>query len=121
MSDEFSFLASNVLTWRIEVLKLGEGKLHVARQIPETKNYNGDMERIPDIGRAELLVTADTRVWKGGKQAKPDALAVGDALLVNLTGEQPGKPSHCTDIWVGAETHKSVSDEQAKKRKPARK
>ena len=121
VSDEFSFLASNVLTWRIEVLKLGEGKLHVARQIPETKNYNGDMERIPDIGRAELLVNADTRVWKNGKQAKLVDLAVDDALLVNLTSEQPGKPAHCTDIWVGAETHKSVTEEQAKKRKAAKK
>jgi hypothetical protein len=121
VSDEFSFLASNVITWRVEALKLGEGKVHVARQIPETKNYNGDMERIPDIGRAELRVTADTRVWKGGRQAKPDELAVGDALLVNLTGELPGRPAHCTDIWVGVDTHKSVSEEQAKKRKAAKK
>jgi len=121
VSDEFSFLAANVITWRVETLKLGEGKLHVARQIPETKNYNGDMERIPDIGRAELRVAADTRVWKGGGQAKLDELTVGDALLVNLTGELPGKPAHCTDIWVGVDTHKSVSEEQAKKGKAAKK
>jgi len=121
VSDEFSFLAANVITWRIEALKLGEGRLDVARQIPDTKNYNGDMERIPDIGRAELLVTPETRVWKNGKQAKPDDLAVGDALLVNLTGEQPSRPAHCTDIWVGAESQRSVSEEQAKKHKAAKK
>ena len=121
VSDEFSYLAANVLTWRVEALKLSEGKLHVARQIPETKNYNGDMERIPDIGRAELLVTADTRVWKNGTQAKPDELAVGDALLVNLTGELPGRPAHCTDIWAGAETHKNVTEEQVKKGKTGKK
>ena len=120
VSDEFSFLAANVITWRVEALKPGEGKLHVARQIPETKNYNGDMERIPDIGRAELLVNADTRVWKNGKQAKLDELAVGDALLVNVSGELPGSPSHCTDIWAGAETHKGVTEEQAKKRNAGR-
>lgn len=91
VSDEFSALASNVITWRIEALKLREGKLHVARQIPERKNYNGDMERIPDIGRAELLVTAETRVWKAGKQAKLEDLASDDALLVNLTSEQRGE------------------------------
>ncbi len=117
VSDEFTFLAANGITWRIEALKLAEGKLHVARQIPETKNYNGDMERIPDIGRAELLVNAETRVWKNGKQAKLDALAIGDALLLNVTGELPGSPSHCTEIWVGAETHQSVTEEQAKKGK----
>ncbi len=77
------------MTYRIESLKLDEGKLHVARQIPEVKNYNGDMERPPDIGRTELLVNGDTRVWKGDQQAKLTDLAVGDALLVNLTGERP--------------------------------
>ena len=121
VSDEFSFLASNVITWRVEALKLGEGRLHVARQIPETKNYNGDMERIPDIGRAELRVNAETRVWRGDQAAKLADIAVGDVLLANLTTEFPGSPSRCTDIWIGAETHKRVSDEQAKKRKPAKK
>ncbi len=121
VSDEFSFLASNVITWRVEALKLGEGRLHVARQIPETKNYNGDMERIPDIGRAELRVNAETRVWRGDQAAKLADIAVGDVLLANLTTEFPGSPSRCTDIWIGAETHKRVSDEQAKKCKPAKK
>jgi hypothetical protein len=115
VSDEFSFLASNAITWRVQALKLGEGKLHVARQIPETKNYNGDMERIPDIGCAELRVNGGTRVWKGGNPANLTDIAVGDALLVNLTAEQPGSPSRCTDIWIGADTHKVVTEEQAKK------
>ena len=115
VSDEYSFLASNVITYRVEALKLAEGKLHVARQIPEVKNYNGDMEKPPDLGRTELRVTADTRAWKGAQQAKLSDLAVGDALLVNLTGEQPGAPSLCTDIWIGADTHKLVTDQQSKK------
>jgi hypothetical protein len=115
VSDEFSFLASNVITWRVEALKLADGKLHVARQIPEVKNYNGDMEKPQDVGRAELRVTPETRVWKGEQQVKLDDLAVGDALLLNLTGEQPGAPSRCTDIWIGAETHKLVTERQSKK------
>ncbi|MEO6785443.1 MAG: hypothetical protein ABI318_04855 [Chthoniobacteraceae bacterium] len=121
VSDEFSALASTVITWRVEALKLGEGKVDIARQIPETKNYNGDMERIPDIGRTELRVTADTRVWKHGKQVKPDALALGDVLLANLTAELPGSPSRCTEIWIGAETQKLVAEAQAKKHRPAKK
>jgi len=52
---------------------------------PEVKNYNGDMEKPHDIARTELLVTADTRVWKGDQQVKLGKLAVGDKLLVNLT------------------------------------
>ena len=121
VSDEFSFLAANMISWRVEALKFGEGKLHVARQIPETKNYNGDMERIPDIGRAELRVTDDTRVWWGDKPAKLADIAVGDVLLANFTTELSGSPSRCTDIWIGAETHRLVSEEQAKKRKAAKK
>lgn len=121
VSDEFSFLAANVITYRVEALKLAEGKLHVARQIPEVKNYNGDMEKPPDIGRAELRVSAETRVWKGEQQVKLSDLAVGDALLINLTAEQPSAPSQCTDIWIGVETHKLVTAQHAKKIAPPKK
>ena len=68
VSDEFSYLALNVVTFRVETINLAEGKLHVAREIPEVKNYNGDMEQPPDIGRTELRVNADTRVWKGSQR-----------------------------------------------------
>ena len=121
ISDEFSYLTSNAVTYRIETLKLAEGKLHVARQIPEVKNYNGDLERPPDIGRTELRVNADTRVWKGDRQVKPTDLAVGDALLVNLSGERPGHPSHCTEIWVGVDTHKLASEQETRRQKAAKK
>ena len=117
ISDEFSYLVHNAVIYRIESLNLSEGRLYVARQMPRVKNYNGDMEQPPDIARTELLVRSDTRVWKGKQPANRADLAVGEALLVNLTGEQPGRPSHCTDIWVGTETHKLVIDRQSKKNK----
>jgi hypothetical protein len=121
VSDEFSFLAANALTYRVEELKLAEGKLHVARQMPEVKNYNGDMEKPPDIGRSELRVSDETRVWKGSEPAKLSDLAVGDALLVNVTAELPMQPSRCTDIWVGEDTHKLVTEAQKKKAAPGKK
>jgi hypothetical protein len=121
VSDEFSYLARNSVTLRIEALKLDEGKLHVARQIPEVKNYNGDMERPNDIGRAELRVNAETRVWKGAQQLKLSDLAVGDSLVVDLTSEQPGSPSRCTDIWVGDETQKLATEGQHKKHSTGKK
>ncbi len=101
------------MTYRVEALKLDEGKLHVARQIPEVKNYNGDMERPPDIGRDELLVSAETRVWKGEKPAKLTDLALGDALLVNLTGEQHGHaiPLH---RYLGRDGHAQARYRTAK-------
>jgi hypothetical protein len=121
VTDEFTRLAANVITHRVEALKLAEGRLLVAQQLPEVKNYNGDMERPPDIGRCELRVSDATRVWKGEQEVKLADLAVGDVLLVNLTSEQNGAPSTCTDIWIGAETHKLVSERQSKKNPPGKK
>lgn len=121
VSDEFSYQAANGVTYRIEALRLAEGKLLAARQIPEVKNYNGDMEQPPDIGRAELPVTAETRLWKGDAQIQLSELAVGDQLLFNITGEQPGLRAHCTDIWVGKDTHKQVTEQQIEKRKRTKK
>ncbi len=121
VSDEFSFLATNGITYRIEASNLSAGKLNVARQIPETKNYNGDMERIPDIGRTELRVNESTRVWKNDQQVKLSDLAVGDALLINLTSEQKGSPSRCTDIWIGVNTHKLATESRKPKPAPKKK
>ncbi len=87
----------------------------MARQLPEVKNYNGDMERPPDIGRLELRITPETRLWKGGQQGNLCDLADGDVLLVNYLGEQTGAPHLCADLFVGAETHKLFTERQAKK------
>jgi hypothetical protein len=121
ITDEFTRLAANAITYRIDTLKLSEGKLLVAQQLPEVKDYNGDMQRPPDIGRSELRVSDATRVWRGEAQVKLSDLAAGDNLVVNLSSEQTGSPSACTDIWVGADTHKLVSEQQGKKFKPAKK
>ncbi len=121
VTDEFTRLASNVITHRVEALKLAEGRLLVAQQLPEVKNYNGDTERPPDFGRCELRVNEATRVWKGEAQMKRADLAVGDVLLVNLTSEQNGAPSVCTDIWIGADTHKLVTERQGRKLATAKK
>ena len=115
ITDEFTRLAANFVTHRVEALKLAEGRLLVAQQLPEVKDYNGDMQRPPDIGHSELRVTDATRVWKGEEQVKLNDLAVGDALLVNLTSEQNGAPAICTDIWIGADTHQLVTERQSKK------
>ncbi len=115
VSDEFSELARNVITLRLTALKLATGRLNVARQIAPVKNYNGDMEQPPDIGHAELAVNPQTRVWKGDQPAKLGDLAVGDLLLVNLTGRTSTSEGVCTDIWVGADTHALVTKLQGQK------
>jgi len=119
--DEFSFLVANAVTYRIETVLAAAGKLIVARQLPEVKNYNGDMEKPADIARMMLLVGSNTRIWKREQAIKIEDLKPGDSLLVNVTGELPGKPSNCTDIWVGDETHKMVIEAQKKKHSPEKK
>ena len=107
MSDDFSRLAAHVTTLRVQALKLDEGRIDVAWQLTKMKNYNGDMEQVPDLGQNVLLVRPETRVWKDDQQVKLEDLAVGDLVLANVTGEQSGQPSHCTDIWIGEDTHKA--------------
>jgi hypothetical protein len=121
VSDDFTHLASNNTTYRVKALKINEGRLDVGWQLTKMKNYNGDMELEPDLGQSMLWVTPETRVWKGQQQVKLADLAVGDLLLVNQTGEFPGQPAHCTDIWVGEDTHKSVTERQGKKLASAKK
>jgi len=112
VEDEFSRLALNKLTYRIDALKLSEGKLEVARQIAPKLSYSGDLTQPPDIGRMELAVDDRTRVWKGSQQAKLSDLAVGDVILINLTGETTVKPFVCTDIWAGPEAQLLATEQQ---------
>ena len=115
VNDDFTHLAANNTTYRVKALKLKEGRIDVGWQLTKMKNYNGDMELEPDLGASILNVTPETRVWQGEQQAKLEDLKVGDLLLVNTTAEVSGQPAHCTDIWVGEDTHKRVTERQGKK------
>ena len=121
VADDYSHSASNGVSWIAKELLLNDGKLHVGKQMALVKDYNGDMQRPPEIGQAEWRVTPETRVWKGDQPAKLADLAVGDVLLADFTAEQAGAPAHCTDIWIGEETHKAVTAQQAKKLAPVKK
>ena len=57
----------------------------------------------------------ETRVWKGDRRLTLGDVAVGDLLLFNTTGERPDQPATCTDVWVGVDTHKRITERQAKK------
>jgi len=48
-------------------------------------------------------------------------LAVRDALLVNLSGEQPVRLRVAQTYWIGAETHKLVTNSRAKARRARKK
>ncbi len=107
MQDQFSMDAGHSFSYRLDEVRLGDGKLLTTKQsIPKNQ---------PDLGKKELLVNDETRVWKGDKQVKLTDLAVGDDLLFNLTGKTAESPGWCTDIWVGAETHELATEQQRKK------
>ena len=118
ISDDFSHRTANATTFRIT--SIDGDTLHVAWQLPLVKDYNGDMQRPPDFGRGLWRVNAETRVWKGNSPIKLADLAVGDVLLANFSAELPGSPSRCTDIWIGEDTHKLVSEARQKKLKSAK-
>ncbi|HEY3787285.1 MAG TPA: hypothetical protein VGL71_00465 [Urbifossiella sp.] len=120
VTDEASHLITNGAVWRVEALNLGSGKLHVARQPPGIKNDQGDPEQPPDIGRSELRIGPQTRLWKSNQQVPAKSLAIGDLLLINVAGEWRGHPSVCTEIWVGAATHKLAIDKARKATAPKR-
>jgi hypothetical protein len=105
--DDYTVLASHSFTYRLDEAKPADGKLLVTKQNLSAKQS--------DLGKRELTVTAATRVWKGGKPAKLADLAIGDALLVNLTGRTAASAGWCTDVWAGEETHRAVTAAQRAK------
>lgn len=113
ISDDFSHASANASTARVTAIH-GD-RIHVAWQLPLVKDYNGDMQRPQDIGSAILKVSEATRVWKGEQQVKLADVKAGDVVLFSRTGELPGRASSCTDLWIGEETHKMVTE---KLRKP---
>ncbi len=116
IEDEFSYLAENTLTYRLESTQLNAGKLMVARHAAPVKvDYILEPRDPPDFGRIELEVDAKTRVWKGGEQIKLTDLAVGDILLVNLAARTTTSRGRCTDIWVGTDTHRLATEQQRKR------
>lgn len=109
LSDEYSHLTQQAISYRVDQLNLDHGSIDVAYQIPEVKDYNGDMQQPSDVGHRRLLVTPETRYWQGDQQTKPTDLKQGDLLRANLSSEQPDSPSHCTDIWIGEETFERLA------------
>lgn len=114
ISDEFSHQSSLSMTASILSYKADAGLLDVAWQLPEVKDYNGDMQRPKDTAQTRLKVDAETRLWKGDSQALPADLTPGTTILFNLSG---CTPFHCSDIWIGADTHKQLI-EKGKKQPP---
>ena len=115
IQDDFTRQVSNKITYRLDAARLDEGRLWVSRQIPPIENDLGHMVKPPDFGSQVLQINEKTCVWKGDKQIQLGELAAGDELLVNLSGRTTTNLGYCTNIWVGADTHKLVTEKQKTK------
>lgn len=116
VEDEYSCLAESTLTYRLESADLNAGRLVVVRHAAPVKVDYVLEPRVPaDFGRIALEVDDRTRVWKGDKQIRLGDLTIGDELLVNLAARTTTSRGRCTDIWVGAETHRLATEQQRKR------
>jgi hypothetical protein len=113
--DDFTRATNDRVTYRVEAVNLHEGALTLARQLGPMKDERDHMVKPPDLGRGEFAVDEKTRVWKGDATAQLSDLAVGDEVLVNLTGRTTSSRGRCTEIWAGLDTHKNASDRQRRK------
>jgi hypothetical protein len=112
ITDEFTHLVSYRVTYRLDTAFLDQDKLLVARHLPPMKDERDAMIQPPDLGRMELAVSDQTRVWKGDKQVPLTDLAPGDELLFNRTARTPTGQGRCADIWAGVDTHKAATEQQ---------
>ena len=94
-------------SYRLDEIKLQEGKLLTTKQSPAKKQL--------DLGKKELFVTDHTRVWKGDKQVKLTRSRRRRRPALQLHRQDRQNPGHCTDIWIGADTHKMVTERQRKR------
>lgn len=99
--DDYSRATQNSLHYVIRSLDLKRGAIEVEWQSLPVRNYQKDLETPPPYGRSLLSLKAETHVWNSTKeQAAPSSLKVGDPIKFNLASELPGRPAHCTDVWV---------------------
>ena len=115
ISDDYSDLANDQLSYRLDAVEVGEGRIFLSKRHAPIKNEKEDLIQPPDLGRAEFAMDSKTRVWKGDRRIELDGLKVGDEVLVNLSGSSATSRGACTDIWVGKDTHKLATDRQRSK------
>jgi hypothetical protein len=110
--DHYTRFARDDLSYRIDALELAKGRILLSWRHAPVRDEKEALIQPPDLGRGEFAVDDKTRVWKGDRQIALSKLAVGDELLLNLSGQTASSRGICTDIWVGRETHKLVTEKQ---------
>ncbi len=96
LEDDFSYLARQERTWRVDSVDLEKGVLTVTAV--------GTDGKPADLKPASFIVNAATRVWKGRAIGSLADLSAGQSLLINLTVCTLKGPGRCIDIWVDGES-----------------
>ncbi|MEZ0390298.1 MAG: hypothetical protein ACAI34_24680, partial [Verrucomicrobium sp.] len=107
MQDQYTMDASHSFTYHLDEVKLTENKLLTTKHSIAKKQ--------DDLGKKELLITPETRVWRGAARVHLVDLKPGDELLYTITGKSASAPGVCTDIWVGVETHQLATKQMREK------
>jgi hypothetical protein len=100
ISDEYSFCSLNNFNYQIRAIDLERGHVDVHWQSAPVTNYQKDQETPPPYGHSRFQFVPETRVWKDGSPISASTLKVGDYIRVNVTSEFPGRPTHCSDVWI---------------------
>ena len=117
IEDDFTRLAGETTTCRLDAANLDRGFIIVSDQLAQMKDDKDHLVRPPDLSHAMFGIDGATRVWKDGERASLSDLTPGDDLLINLSGSTLTRRSRCTDIWIGLDTHKLASENQRAKHK----
>jgi len=92
-------------SYRLDETKLAEAKLLTTKQsLPKTS---------PTLVRRNSRQRRDARVERGPAGETTDLAAA--TCFSSSDRQNRGQPGWCTDIWVGAETHKLATEQQQKK------
>jgi hypothetical protein len=101
LRDRFTIDARQGITYRVDAVNATAGTFQVSPR-------GGQGAPGPAVPKS-LRVTKQTRIHKGDKVITLADMTIGDDILVNLDG---GNPGACTDIWVGLEARKRATEEQ---------
>ncbi len=107
MEDEFTMVANHGFSYRLDEVKAAE------RLLLATKHTVAEGK---EAGKATLRWDDTTRIWQGGQPLAPSALKPGDELLFSASGDQPGSPRRCTEIWVAPATQAQATADQRARR-----
>ncbi len=113
--DDFTYFAERTISLRVDSIDLKSGLLFLTNQLAIIKDDKEHLVQPPDLGHGEYAVDEKTKVWKGDKQASLGDIAVGDKLLVAMSGRTVTNRGRCMEIWDGPDAIKRATDEQRSK------